>query len=399
MFDFKITAKEKNAKIGILKLNHGIVKTPAFLPVGTKATVKTISPEELKEIGVQIIVNNTYHLHFSPGEDLIEKAGGVNKFMAWDRPIFTDSGGFQAYSLGLGTKLGASKFLYKTEEKNKTTQPNKKKSADIDKDGVIFRSIYDGKKEILTPEKSIAIQQKLGSDIILSLDECTPPNADYTYTKESMKLTHRWAKRSIDAKTSDQALYGIIQGGLFQDLREESTRFICSNLKKNNEKGFDGIAIGGAFGRDEMYETLDWIMPKIPNKIPVHLLGIGTVEDIFESVKRGVDTFDCVGPTRIARVGYAYVKPPEGNRKNKYRIRLIRSKYKDDFSPIDKNCTCKMCKTYTKAYINHLFRNKEMLAYRIVSYHNIHFFINLMREIRSAIEKKQFEKLFDDWMK
>ena len=469
MLDFKIIAKDGKARTGILKLNNGVVKTPAFLPVGTKATVKTLAPWELEEIGVQIIVNNTYHLHFSPGEELIQKAGGVHKFMNWNKPILTDSGGFQAYSLGFGSEMGASKFLYdkikikdnkiiyeksngvyKENIKIKTKEENSNKSNDVNKkdinskvdekdevkssnemksnntyksnkrskseqssharmreDGVIFKSIYNGKKEILTPEKSIQIQQKLGADIILALDECTPPNSDYEYTKNSLERTNQWAIRSIKAKTSDQALYGIIQGGLFRDLRVKSTQFI-SKLTKGNHTlkeyglpsnvGFDGIAIGGAFGRNEMYKTLDWITENLPEEVPIHLLGIGTVEDIFESVMRGIDTFDCVGPTRIARVGYAYVNPPLGNRKNKFRIRLTRAEYRDDFSPIDSNCGCKMCSSFTRAYVHHLFKSREMLGYRILSYHNIFFFMRLMKSIREAIESHSFNDLYNKWM-
>ncbi|MDK2849575.1 MAG: queuine tRNA-ribosyltransferase, partial [Candidatus Woesearchaeota archaeon] len=363
---FSIKKVEKGARRGKIELPHGVVETPAFLPVATKATVKTLSPKELDEIGTQIVITNTYHLYLKPGTDLIKKAGGINKFMSWDKPVMSDSGGFQAFSLGLGAELGESKFKYDVNEKPK--KPTIERKAFVDKDKVIFQSVYDGSYHELTPEKSIEIQEALNTDIIVALDECPPPSADYGYTKESMQRTHEWALRSLKAHTTSQAIYGVVQGGLFEDLRKESARFI-------SKQDFDGIAIGGAFGKDEMYKTLDWIIPELPDNKPRHLLGIGTISDIFNSVARGVDTFDCVGPTRIARVGYAYIrKESGGNLKNKFRIRITKKEFKDDFSSLDKNCNCYVCRNFSRAYIHHLFKSNEILGLRLLSYHNIYFF-------------------------
>ncbi len=387
---FSIEKVFEGARLGKIELAHGIVETPAFLPVATKATVKTLSPKELDEIGTQIVITNTYHLYLKPGTKLIKEAGGVHKFMAWNKPVMSDSGGFQAFSLGLGAELGEGKFKYDVGERPK--KPVMERKAYVNQDKVVFQSIYDGSYHELTPEKSIEIQEALGTDIIVALDECPPPSADYNYTKESMERTHKWAIRSLKAHTTDQAIYGVVQGGIFEDLRKESARFI-------SKLDFDGIAIGGAFGKDEMYKTLDWIKEELPDKKPRHLLGIGTITDIFNSVARGIDTFDCVGPTRIARVGYAYIrKESGGNIKNKFRIRLTKKEFKHDFQPLDKNCDCYVCKTFSRAYLHHLFKSNEILGLRLLSYHNIYFFNKLMREIRESIKNETFDKLYDYWM-
>jgi len=387
---FSIKKTSKKSRLGVIELPHGIVETPAFLPVATKATVKTLSSKELEEIGTQIIITNTYHLYLKPGVGLIKKAGGIHRFMSWNKPIMSDSGGFQAFSLGLGAELGESKFKYDVNEKPK--KPTIERKAYVNKDKVVFQSVYDGSYHELTPEKSIEIQEALNTDIIVALDECPPPSADYQYTKESMLRTHEWALRSLKAHKTRQAIYGVIQGGLFEDLRKKSARFI-------SKQDFDGIAIGGAFGKNEMYKTLEWIVPELPENKPRHLLGIGTISDIFNSVALGIDTFDCVGPTRIARVGYAYIrKKSGGNKKNKFRIRITKKEFKNDFKPLDPNCNCYVCKTFSRAYLHHLFKSNEILGLKLLSYHNVYFFNKLMFEIRESIKQKTFEKLYHHWL-
>jgi len=390
---FSIEHSQGSARAARIVLPHGLVETPAFLPVATKATVKSISPGELKEIGVQALIANTYHLHLKPGEELVAGHGGLHGFMGWKKPIATDSGGFQAFSLGLGAKLCEGKFEYDPAlQCRKNSKKLLKRSAFITSEGIRFKSPYDGKEHLFTPEKSIEIQEKLGADIILALDECSPPSAGYEYTNESMKLTHKWAAQSLKAHTTSQAIYGIIQGGLFEELRKQSAEFISS-------LDFDGIAIGGSFGKDEMSLSLDWVMPLLPENKPRHLLGVGGVSDIFDSVKRGMDTFDCVGPTRLARIGYAYLFPESGgNPKNKFKFRLTNTGFEKDLSPPDASCGCYVCRNFSKAYINHLFKNNEVLGLRLLSYHNLFFFSRLMKLIRKSIIEGRFEKLYSEWL-
>ncbi len=404
MNEFNILNKQNKARTGILSLKHGKVKTPAFAPVATRATVKTMTNEDLEEMNSQILMCNTYHLFLKPTSDLIEQYRGLHGFMNWKKPIMTDSGGFQAFSLGLGAELGASKFEYMTKEQEDSKHV-KNKIAKVTEEGVHFQSVYNGDKHFFTPEKSIQIQKQLGADMIFAFDECSPPSADYEYTKQSMERTHRWLKKCVSEHKkleSDQLLFGIIQGGKYKDLREQSAKFINENC--------DAIGIGGSFGKREMNEVLDWIYPFIndeegENK-PRHLLGIGTIEDIFEGVKRGIDLFDCVGPQMIARTGYIYISPDsgesieeQGNRGNKFRYRVSNAKYENDSSPLDPNCDCKMCKMYSRAYLHHLFDVNEYSAKRIATYHNLYFILNLMKKIRNAINKKEFDVLYNKWMK
>lgn len=397
---YRIIKQKGKIRAGIIELPHGIIETPCFVPVATKATVKTLSPKDLNELNVQVVISNTYHLQLIPGEEIISEAGGINKFMSFDKPVMTDSGGFQAFTLGLGTQMGKSKFKYSHEDlslkerKERDKGENKEEIiARVYEDKVVFKSIYDGRVHEMTPEKSILIQEKIGSDVILSLDECPPANADYDYTKKSMERTHNWALRSLKAHKTNQAIYGIVQGGVYKDLRVESSRFIDS-------LNFDGIAIGGSFGKKQMYDSLNWISENVSINKPRHLLGIGTVEDIFESVIYGIDTFDCVGPTRIARAGYAYINPESGgNKSNKYRINLKKAEYKKDFSSLDSSCDCYVCRTFSKAYIHHLFKSKEILGLRLLSYHNVHFFINLLKKIRESIIDDSFDELYCFWLK
>ena len=381
--------EKSNARIAELNVRGHKVTFPTFLPVATKATVKTLSSEDLKEIGVEMLVANTYHLHLNPGEEKINKLGGLHKFMNWNGVILTDSGGFQAFSLGKGSELGQSKFDYSITE-------NRKKGKSLvkyGKKGVWFRSIYDGSKQFLSPESSIDIQYKLQSDIVLALDVCNAPSDSYEENKEGIKRTHEWAVKAFNEwkkLETDQIFYGIVQGGIYDDLRIESAKFI-DNLNT------PGIAIGGAFGREQMYHTLDITMPHLNENKPKHLLGIGTVEDIFESVARGVDSLDCVTPTRMARVGYVYILPESGgNVENKFRYRLRRKHF--DNKPLDEHCDCYVCRNYSRGYIYHLLKSNEVLGLRLLSYHNLYFFENLMKKIKEAIVTNNFDKLYKQYL-
>lgn len=388
-FSFNVIARDKRtrARAGKIKTAHGAIETPAFVAVGTQASVKGLSPKDLKETGVQILFGNTYHLHLRPGEDTIKKFGGLGKFMSWNGPAITDSGGFQVFSLGQ-KKI---KILQEDEEAN---------LVNITEDGVEFRSHIDGSKHMFTPEKSVEIQKKLGADIILAFDECAPHPSTYEYTKKAMKRTHGWALRSLKASRGKQfypwkqALYGIIQGGVYKDLRKESAKFI-------SKLDFDGIAIGGVSvgeSKKQMRDVLDWVSPILPEKKPRHLLGIGEIDDIFTAIERGMDTFDCVIPTRFGRYGIVFVSPPEGNVKNKFRIDSNKTIFSKDKSPIAKDCNCYTCKNFTRAYIYHLFRAQELLAYRLASYHNVFFINNLVKKIREAILNDEFTKLKKQWL-
>ncbi len=390
-FSFKITSKDKTsrARAGIITTSHGIVNTPAFVPVGTKATVKGMTPLDLKEIGAEMLFSNTYHLHLRPGEDTVKSFGGLGKFMSWDGSTITDSGGFQVFSLG-------QKKIKITEDEEETEI----KLVDIKEDGVEFRSHIDGSLHIFTPEKSIEIQKKLGADTILAFDECAPYPSTKKYTRQAMERTHDWSVRSLKAfKNKDyypwkQALYGIVQGGIYKDLREESAEFI-------SDLPFDGIAIGGVSvgeSKKEMQDVLDWVTPFLPENKLRHLLGIGEVDDIFEAVERGIDTFDCVIPTRFGRYGMVFVSAPEGNLKNKFRIDIKKSVFAKDNGPLDKNCNCYTCRDFTRGYINHLFRSSELLAYRLASYHNLYFTVNLVKKIRKAILEGSFREMKKAWL-
>lgn len=350
---YDLLKKDDNtkARYGMLHTNYGSFETPMFMPVGTQATVKTLSPEEIKDMHCGIILSNTYHLWLRPGEDLIEKAGGLHKFMHYDGPILTDSGGFQVFSLA----------------------KNKKK--DITEEGVHFKSHLDGKKLFLTPELSIQIQNKLDSDIAMSFDECPPYPVTYEYMKESVERTLRWAKRGKDVHSNDnQSLFGIVQGGEFEDLRKYSAL-------KTVEMNFDGYSIGGTSvgeDKDTMYKMIDYAIKYLPEDKPRYLMGVGDPIDLLEGVIRGVDMFDCVLPTRLARHGNAFTRHG--------RINIKNLKYKEDFTCVDENCDCYTCKNYTKAYIRHLITADESFGARLLSIHNIRFLVKLMEEIRQSIK-------------
>ena len=392
LLEFKIKSEDGKSRTGLLKLKHGVVNTPDLMPVATKATVKALSSDDLNELGAQILISNTYHLMLQPNADVIFELGGLNKFMNWDKPLVTDSGGFQAFSLGFGKEHAVGK-IYFPGQNYKQSKPHGKSTIRLNNKGIYFRSIYDNSRQFLSPEKSIEIQEKLGADMILVLDECTSPLSNKEYTKKSLERTHKWAKKCLDINKTDQALIGIVQGGHWEDLRKTSANYIAS-------LNFDGYAIGGSLGKSkkDMHNVLDWVIPLLPHNKPRHLLGIGVVEDIFSSVERGVDLFDCVSPTRMARSGYSHICPPLGKKKNKFRIKIKSIIYRSDQQPLDPNCKCKVCKSYSRAYINHLLKTNELLGYNLISFHNLFFMLELMREIRRSIDEDSFLELKKNWL-
>jgi queuine tRNA-ribosyltransferase len=353
MFEFQITAKDDRARTGIFTTTRGDLLTPVFAPVGTQATVKTLTPAQVEELGATLVLANTYHLYLRPGDDLVAELGGLHRFMRWPRPMLTDSGGFQVFSLA--------------------------QTRQIDDDGVTFKSHIDGSTHRFTPERSIRIQESLGADIIMAFDECSDPN-DYAYSKVAMERTHRWAERSLKSKRrADQALFGIVQGGVQADLRAESAQFIAS-------LDTPGIAIGGlSVGetKEEMHAMLDVMHPYLPENKPRYLMGVGTPEDLINGVARGMDVFDCVLPTRLARHHSAF--SPEG------RLNLMNATFARDERPIDGACDCYTCKIFTRAYIRHLIVAKELLAGTLLSIHNLRALIRLMEEIRAYIADGSFE--------
>jgi queuine tRNA-ribosyltransferase len=343
------TCSQTGARYGMIHTRRGSFQTPVFMPVGTQGTVKGLSPEELIIIGAEILLSNTYHLYMRPGDEIVKEAGGLHRFMHWDRPILTDSGGFQVFSLS--------------------------DLRDIKEEGVYFKSHIDGSRHFLSPEKSIEIQNNLGADIIMAFDECTPYPSTYEYAKASLERTTRWALRCRDANRcpESQALFGIVQGGIYHDLRKQSASELL-------ELDFPGYAIGGlSVGEDEqeMLGALDAVVPMLPAEKPRYLMGVGTPEYIFDAVARGIDMFDCVLPTRIGRNGTCMTSGG--------RVIVRDAKYSRDYGQIDPECSCYVCRNYTRAYIRHLFKAKEMLGLRLASYHNIYFLINLMKNIRQAI--------------
>ena len=355
-FSFELikTSADSRARLGRMTTAHGEVRTPVFMPVGTQGTVKTMTPGRLEEAGAEIILGNTYHLYLRPGHDLIREHGGLHRFMSWDRPILTDSGGFQIFSLGPLRKI--------TEE------------------GVRFQSHIDGSKHFLSPEKAVEIQQALGSDIMMCLDDCTPYPADRDYAEKSMALTHRWAKRCRAAKAGeDQALFGIVQGGVYRDLRRASVEALA-------EIGFDGYALGGlSVGEPKalMLETLAATAPLLPAGRPRYLMGVGTPGDIVEGVHHGIDLFDCVIPTRCARNGLLFT--------NRGKVVIKNARYRTDQAPLDETCDCYTCRNFSRAYLRHLFIAREILALLLNTIHNVRFYLALMERIRTAIAGGAFE--------
>ena len=367
-FAFEIMDKDKNspARRGRVTTAHGSFETPIFMPVGTRAAVKAISPRELKEIGARIILGNTYHLYLRPGPDLIAEAGGLHQFMNWEAPILTDSGGFQVFSLA---------------DLN-----------EIEEDGVYFQSHLDGSRHFISPEKSIEIQIKLGSDIVMAFDECPPGTSDRDYLQESVARTLRWAERCKEKMVSAgaekrQALFGIVQGGIYKDLRRD-----CA--QKLIEIGFPGYALGGlSVGekKKEMLEVLEFTVPVLPEDKPRYLMGVGTPRDLLEGVYRGIDMFDCVLPTRLGRHGSVFTSGG--------RLTIRNQQFRKDFSPLDAECDCYVCQNFTRSYLRHLIKRKEILGLRLASFHNLYFYIDFMRKIKRAISRNNLEEFRTEFYK
>jgi queuine tRNA-ribosyltransferase len=391
---FEIVKKDKKtkARAGIIKTLHGEIETPIFVPVGTQATVKSLDPKQIHELGAQAVLANTYHLHLRPGEEIIEKFGGLSKFMSWNGPTFTDSGGFQVFSLGVGKEGGGVKFLRENTKQNNEPENARPRLNKITEEGVTFQSHIDGSEQYLSPETSIEIQEKIGADLIVAFDDLESPNYDYAKTKESLEMTYRWELRSKKAhKRKDQLLYGVTHGGQFKDLRIESAKFV--------DEHFNAIALGGAhLSKTNLYEVIDWTTDVVSEKKPRHLLGIGEVDDLFEGIERGIDTFDCVIPTRIGRTGFFFIGPPLGNMENRFRTDINKPQYAKDQKPLDPTCSCYVCQNFTRGYIHHLFRCRELLSYNLLSLHNVHFLVNLTKQIRQAILDDKFQQMKKEWL-
>ncbi|HEY4503202.1 MAG TPA: tRNA guanosine(34) transglycosylase Tgt [Candidatus Paceibacterota bacterium] len=421
-FSFEIEKKLKGSlgRAGVLRTPHGVIHTPAFVPVGTKSSVKSLTPDMVRDLGAEVVLGNTYHLYLQPGDELVREAGGVGKFMNWCGgdgnigPTMTDSGGFQVFSLGAAYGKDISKILkiidpslLVPERFDDSAAP---RLAKIGQDGVSFKSHLDGSIHYITPEKSIQIQHNLGADIIFAFDECTSPAEDLKYQEEALNRTHAWAERSLaehqrlsassdfsSLRTAEPnsslrktggsfvpALFGIVQGGRDENLRKKSAEFLKT-------LDFDGYGIGGSFAKEDMSSAVKWVNEILPEGKPRHLLGIGEPEDLFEGVENGVDLFDCVAPTRLGRNGTIYTK--EG------KIIIMNKVFRSDFTPIEKGCGCYSCTNYTRAYIAHLFHAKEMLAGTLASIHNLYFIVNLVKDIRQAVIDDTFYELKERFLK
>lgn len=362
-FNFEITAESTQtaARLGKLQTPHGLIETPVFMPVGTQASVKAVSQEELTELGFKIILANTYHLYLRPGHDLIRRAGGLHDFMSWDGAILTDSGGFQVFSLSDLRHIGD--------------------------DGVIFKSYIDGSEHEFTPERVMEIEETIGADIAMAFDECPPYPSTYEYARAATQRTHNWLLRCKEAHQSEvQALFGIVQGGTYRDLREWSAEFVAS-------LDFPGNAIGGVSvgePKEEMHQVVEWAIPFLPKSKPRYLMGVGTPLDIIDFVMKGVDMFDCVLPTRLGRNGSMYTTFG--------RINIKNAKYADDFTPLDPECDCYACRNYTKAYIRHLYKAGEILAARLATYHNLYFYQRVVRGLRAAIAEDRVTEFRRDFL-
>lgn len=389
--DFSFTVLDapgspKQLRRGRIHTPHGDIETPAFIPVGTAATVKALTVEMMRENNAQAILSNAYHLYLQPGPDLVEKAGGLAKFMNWNGPTFTDSGGFQVLSLGSGFKKVISMQSDEAVVAEKSTR-----HAFVDDNGVNFKSHRDGSMHRFTPEVSMSIQYKLGADICFAFDELTSLADPRPYQEEALARTHVWAKRSLTefhrlqsgTDRPYQALFGVLQGANYEDLRRKTAKTLGG-------MDFDGFGIGGAIEKSQLGEIVGWCTDELPADKPKHLLGISEPDDIFAAIEQGVDTFDCVSPTRVARNGAAYTL--DG------RFNLKAAKYFDDFGPLDPDCDCYTCQNYTRAYLNHLYKAKEILAATLVSYHNEHFIIKLVDDIRDSISTRTFHELKTSWL-
>lgn len=427
--NFRIEKKLKNSlgRVGVLETSHGIIETPAFVAVGTKATIKSLNPEQVKNAGTQVVLGNTYHLYLQPGDEVVRDAGGIGKFMNWKGPTMTDSGGFQVFSLGAAYGRDISKITKITDPSllipERFDDSDAPRLAKIGQDGVSFKSHLDGSIHYITPEKSIQIQHNLGADIIFAFDECTSPAEDIKYQEEALDRTHRWAERSLNQHRklllshgshpnlnernesnvayaeestifgAEPALFGIVQGGREESLRKKSAKII-SEMNVDG-KYFDGFGIGGSFAKEDMSSAVKWVNEILPEEKPRHLLGIGEPEDLFMGIENGVDLFDCVLPTRLGRNGTVYTKNG--------KIIMTNAKFRTDYSPIEKDCGCYTCQNYTRAYVAHLFHGKEMLAGTLSSLHNLYFIVNLVKNIRQSILEDNFfefkEKFLEAYLK
>lgn len=382
------------ARAGEIETRNGVIKTPAFVTVGTKATVKSLTAEQIRSLDAQVVLANTYHLYLQPGADIVEKAGGFGKFMDWHGPTMTDSGGFQAFSLGAAFGSAVSKVATGEAPLNQgSLVPQSLQSgvalAKVTDEGVMFKSHLDGSKHLFTPESSMEAQWKIGADMIFAFDECTSPTAPYDYQKKSLDRTFEWAKRSLARHDEldtekQQSLFAVIQGGRHQDLREEAARSLGSI------EGFDGFGIGGSFTKEDIGTAVGWVNAILPEDKPRHLLGIGEPLDLFNAVEAGCDLFDCIAPTRMARHGTLHTKEGRMNIKN--------AKFVDQFIPIEDDCTCYICQHHTRAYLAHLFRGDEMTGATLASIHNLHFILRLVENIRESILNDTFHQYKKDFL-
>jgi queuine tRNA-ribosyltransferase len=416
-FEIQHRDSHTRARAGLIATSHGTIETPVFMPVGTRGTLKSLTPDEARDHGAQILLGNTYHLYLQPGHELIARLGGLHRFMGWDGPILTDSGGFQVFSLVYGGIADEIKGRRPTQR----GQPGMVK---VTEDSVIFKSYIDGSRHVFTPERSIEIQKGIGADIILCFDELPPFHTGYDYTAQSMERTHRWAARCLayHQQTNDerrltndqrplalvalesqpptpnshpltpipnQSLFGIVHGGVFPDLRRASAEYIGG-------MPFDGLCIGGSLGGDkqQMREVVDMTVPYMPDHLPRHLLGIGDVDDLIECVARGIDMFDCVSPTRLGRHGAALVRDSA----RRWKLNVLNAALREDPGPLDTSCACYTCANFSRAYIHHLFRSRELLGIRLVSLHNVAFLLDLMRQIRTSIRDGRFAELRAEWL-
>jgi len=420
---FKIEKKLKESlgRAGVITTAHGEIHTPAFVAVGTKATIKSLNPEQVRDAGVEVVLGNTYHLYLQPGDETVRSAGGIGKFMNWKGPTMTDSGGFQVFSLGAAYGKEISKITKVTDPSllipERFDDSDAPRLAKIGQDGVSFKSHLDGSIHYITPEKSVQIQHNLGADMIFAFDECTSPAEDFRYQEEALERTHRWAERSLrehiklqnltspqpspgeergtgsfpfQGKAGDEvALFGIIQGGREETLRKKSAKII-SEINVDG-KYFDGFGIGGSFAKEDMSTAVKWVNEILPEEKPRHLLGIGEPEDLFMGIENGVDLFDCVLPTRLGRNGTIYTKTG--------KIIIMNTKFRNDFEPVEKDCECYTCRNYSRAYIAHLFHGKEMLAGTLASIHNLYFIANLVKKIRQSILDDKFFEFKEEFLK
>ena len=384
-FSIEKEIPDQLGRAGVIETPHGLIDTPAFVTVGTKASVKALTPEQILETGAQVVLANTYHLYLEPGDERVRKFGGLQKFMNWSGPTMTDSGGFQVFSLGAAYGKELSKITKITDPSQmlaeRSLDSEAPRLAKIGADGVSFRSHHDGTLHYITPEKSIEIQHNLGADMIFAFDECTSPTEDFRYQEEALERTHRWAEKSLEYHQSKpnketQALFGIVQGGREERLRKRSAEFI-------GKLPFDGYGIGGSFAKEDMETAVKWVNEILPKEKPRHLLGIGEPEDLFMGVENGVDLFDCVAPTRNGRGGTLYTSSGKINVRN--------AEYREDTGPLDPECGCSVCKNYSRAYLCHLYRAHEMLGGTLGSIHNLYFIINLVKKMRQAILDNTFE--------